>query len=60
MSSFSLGVRADADADVRAFTAYFWYELCERAAALPCAVKVAAAVAATCLIAVAYVLGNKH
>ena len=58
MSSFSLGVRADADADVRAFTAYFWYEVYERAAALPCAIKVTAAVAATCLVAVACVLGQ--
>lgn len=58
MSSLSLGVRADADPDVRMFVVYFWAEVRERAVALPCAVKVAAAVAATCLVAAACVLGQ--
>ena len=44
MSSLSLGVRADADPDVRAFVVRFWADVHDRAAALPCAVKVTAGV----------------
>jgi|JI8StandDraft_1071087.scaffolds.fasta_scaffold01434_12 hypothetical protein len=58
MSSLSLGVRADADPDVRAFVVRFWADVHDRATALPCAIKVAAAVAATCLVAAACVLGQ--